>query len=270
MSRAARPHVAMRVIWYAVLVMLYAPLAVVVLYSFNSVNSSAEFVDVSLRWYRALFADDSILSAAWNSAVLALVSSVIATAVGTAMGYGLYAHRDRRLGWLIALIYLPIIMPDIVYGIAQLSFFSRLASATGAFDLGLGTMIIAHVSFQAPFVALLVYSRLVGLDPRLFDACSDLYAGAWQRARFFILPTLQPAIVAGFFLALTLSIDDFVISYFTSGPESVTLPIFIWSAIKRGVSPEINAIATLMIGTVFAAAAITLAFQYVRARRIAS
>ena len=110
-------------------------------------------------------------------------------------------------------------------------------------------------------------ARLVGLDPRLFDACSDLYANAWQRARFFILPTLQPAIVAGFFLALTLSIDDFVISYFTSGPESVTLPIFIWSAIKRGISPEINAIATLMIGTVLAAAAITLAFQYVRHRQ---
>ena len=268
MKRASTLTFGLRGIWYVLLVLLYAPLAVVVLYSFNSVNSSADFVGVSLRWYRALLADDTILSAAWNSGVLALVSSMLATVIGTALGYGMYAHRTRRLGWLIWLIYLPIIMPDIVYGIAQLSFFSRLAAATQIFDLGLGTMIIAHVSFQAPFVALLVYSRLVGLDPRLFDACSDLYANAWQRARFFILPTLQPAIVAGFFLALTLSIDDFVISYFTSGPESVTLPIFIWSAIKRGISPEINAIATLMIGTVLAAAAITLAFQYVRHRRV--
>lgn len=253
--------------WYAVLVFLYAPLAVVVAYSFNGINSAAQFSGVSLRWYVALFSDATILGAAWNSLVLALVSSLVATLIGTALGYGLYAHRARRLGALIWLIYLPIVMPDIVYGISQLSFFTGIAQATGWFRLGLGTMIIAHVSFQAPFVSLLVYSRLVGLDERLFDAASDLYANAWQRACHFVLPTLQPAIVAGFFLSFTLSIDDFVISFFTSGPDSVTLPIFIWSAIKKGISPEINAIATLMIGAVLAAAAITLAFQYVRARR---
>ncbi|RJS93387.1 ABC transporter permease [Salinisphaera sp. Q1T1-3] len=250
------------------LLFLYAPLAVVALYSFNSINSSAVFAGVSLRWYHALLADDTIMNAFYNSVVLALSSSVIATVVGTLLGYGMYTHRERRLGWLIWLVYLPIVMPDIVYGISQMSFFTSISAATGGMlDLGLTTMVIAHVSFQVPFVALLVYSRLVGLDSRLFAACQDLYANAWQRAWYFILPTLRPAIVAAFFLAFTLSIDDFVISFFTAGPESTTLPIFIWSAIKKGVTPEVNAIATLMIGAVFAAAAVALAFQYVRAGR---
>src|SRR5699024_4908081 len=130
---------------------------------------------------------------------------------------------------------------------------------------GLGTMIIAHVSFQVPFVALVIYSRLVGLDDKLFEACHDLYANSFQRAVHFILPTLRPALLAGFFLAFTLSIDDFVISFFTSGPSSTTLPIYIWSAIKKGITPEINATASLVIGSVFAVAIISLAIQYAKA-----
>lgn len=257
----------LRTFWYVMLFFLYAPLAVVALYSFNSINSSAVFAGVSLRWYISLFSNQTILNAFYNSVTLALSSSVIATVVGTLLGYGMYTYRHRRLGWLIWLVYLPIVMPDIVYGISQMSFFTSISNALGLFELGLGTMVIAHVSFQVPFVALLVYSRLVGLDAKLFEACHDLYANGWQRAWYFILPTLRPAIVSAFFLAFTLSIDDFVISFFTSGPESTTLPIFIWSAIKKGITPEVNAIATLMIGVVFAAAAVALAFQYVRAAR---
>lgn len=257
----------LRAFWYVMLFFLYAPLAVVALYSFNSINSSAVFAGVSLRWYAQLFSDEVILNAFYHSLILAIASSVIATVIGTLLGYGMYTYRHRRLGWLIWLVYLPIVMPDIVYGISQMSYFTSISNATGLFDLGLGTMIIAHVSFQVPFVALLIYSRLVGLDPQLFEACHDLYARAWQRAGYFILPTLRPAIVSSFFLAFTLSIDDFVISFFTSGPESTTLPIFIWSAIKKGVTPEVNAIATLIIGAVFAVAAVALAFQYVRAAR---
>lgn len=260
-------HLSVRTFWYVMLFFLYAPLLVVALYSFNSINSSAVFAGVSLRWYIDLFGNQIILNAFYNSLILALVSSIIATVLGTLLGYGMYTYRHRRLGWLIWLVYLPIVMPDIVYGISQMSFFTSISDATGLFELGLSTMVIAHVSFQVPFVALLVYSRLVGLDGALFEACHDLYARGWQRAWYFIVPTLRPAIVSSFFLAFTLSIDDFVISFFTSGPESTTLPIFIWSAIKKGVTPEVNAIATLMIGAVFAAAAIALAFQYVRAAR---
>lgn len=257
----------LRVFWYAVMLFLYAPLAVVVLYSFNSINSPALFSGFSLRWYVELFADQTILHAFYNSLALALTSSIISTVLGTLLGYGMYTYRHRRIAWLVWLIYLPIIMPDIVYGISQMSFFTWMHAAIGLFAPGLNTMIIAHVSFQLPFVALLAYARLVGLDSGLFEACHDLYAGAWQRAWYFLLPILRPAIVSSFFLAFTLSIDDFVISFFTSGPDSVTLPIYIWSAIRKGISPEINAMATLMIGAVFAAAALALAFQYVRGAR---
>ncbi|HET7315624.1 ABC transporter permease [Salinisphaera sp.] len=260
-------HRGLRAFWYVVLFFLYAPLAVVALYSFNSINSSAVFAGVSLRWYAELFSDQIILHIVYNSLTLAITSSVIATVIGTLLGYGMYTYRHRRLGWLVWVIYLPIVMPDIVYGISQMTFFTSISSATGLFDLGLGTMIIAHISFQVPFVALLIYSRLVGLDAQLFEACHDLYAKGWQRAWYFIVPTLRPAIVSGFFLAFTLSIDDFVISFFTSGPESTTLPIFIWSAIKKGITPEVNAIATLIIGAVFAAAVVALAFTYVRSAR---
>jgi spermidine/putrescine transport system permease protein len=158
-------------------------------------------------------------------------------------------------------------MPDIVYGISEMTFFITIHDLTGLLEPGLGTMIIAHVSFQVPFVALLVYSRLVGLDPTLFEATQDLYATPLQRAWHFILPVLRPAVISAFFLAFTLSIDDFVISFFTAGPESTTLPIFIWSAIKKGITPEINAISTLMILAVFTAAVISFAIQRVRPAR---
>jgi spermidine/putrescine transport system permease protein len=234
------------------------------LYSFNEANTPTHLTHFSFKWYNELFADNIVLGAFKDSLILAITSSFIATILGTMLGYGMYRHRNRRLGWLIWIIYLPIVTPDIIYGISQMSFFTRMHKMFGILSPGLGTMTIAHVSFQIPFVALLIYSRLVGLDPRLFDACHDLYANAIQRARFFILPTLKPAILAGFFLAFTLSIDDFVISFFTAGPESTTLPIYIWSAIKKGITPEVNAAATVLIGAVFAAAIVMLAFQYVR------
>lgn len=264
MRQRTRLQRALRAFWYAVLVFLYAPLAVVVFFSFNAANSSAAFAGFSLRWYGRLFGNEQIVSAAWNSLVLAVTSSLIATALGAALGYGMYRHRHLRLGWLIWLVYLPIVMPDIVFGISEMTFFVTVSELIGLLGPGLGIMIIAHVTFQIPFVALLVYSRLVGLDVSLFEAVRDLYASPLQRAWHFILPTVRPALVAGFFLAFTLSIDDFVISFFTAGPESATLPIFIWSAIKKGVTPEINAISTLMILAVLAAALVVLAAQRVR------
>lgn len=234
--------------WWAAMVFFYLPLIIVVIFSFNSINSATHFASFSLRWYRQLLGNEQIIAALRNSLMLAVGSSCLALVLGTLLGYGLYRHRGKRIGWLIALIYLPIVMPDVVFGIADMSFFVRLNSWTGLFAPGLTTMLLAHVTFQIPFVALLIYSRFVGLDPTLFDAAKDLYANPWKRMQLFILPSLKPSLVAGFFLAFTLSFDDFVISFFTSGPESVTLPIYIWGAIRRGVSPEINAIGALMIG----------------------
>lgn len=247
--------------WWATIFFLYLPLVVVMLFSFNASNSAANFTGFSLRWYTRLLGNEQIISAFWNSLVLASVSSVVALAIGSLIGYGMYRHRHRKLGWLIVLIYLPIVLPDIVFGISEMAFFVSIHRYTGLFQPGLGTMIIAHVTFQIPFVALIVYSRLVGLDATLFEAAKDLYATPFKRAVHFLMPTLKPALISAFFLSFTLSIDDFVISFFTAGPESATLPIYIWGAIKKGVSPEINAIATLMIGAVAIAAVLSLMFN---------
>ncbi|WP_304525253.1 ABC transporter permease [Halomonas sp. I5-271120] len=251
-------HRGLRVFWWLTLVFLYLPLAVVVLYSFNASNSAAHFTGVSLRWYHRLMGNEALLTALGNSLLLAVVSSLIALLLGTLIGYGMFHHRWRRLGWLVVLIYLPLVLPDIVFGIAEMAFFVQVERLTGWLSPGLGTMVIAHVSFQIPFVALIVYSRLVGLDPSLFEAAKDLYASPWQRARHFLVPTLRPALISGAFLSFTLSLDDFVISFFTAGPESATLPIYIWGAIRKGVSPEINAIATLMIAAVVLVAVASL------------
>ncbi|MBB3143188.1 ABC transporter permease [Halomonas organivorans] len=254
-------HRGLTAFWWLTLAFLYLPLAVVVLYSFNSANSSAHFVDFSLRWYHRLLGNEEILSAFGNSLVLAITSSVIALVVGCVFGYGMYRHRHRKLGWLIVLIYLPIVLPDIVFGISEMAFFVQIHDWTGLLQPGLSTMIIAHVTFQIPFVALIVYSRFVGLDPTLFEAAKDLYATPVKRVVHFMLPTIKPALISAFFLSFTLSVDDFVISFFTAGPESATLPIYIWGAIKKGVSPEINAIAALMIAAVAIAAILSLAFS---------
>jgi spermidine/putrescine transport system permease protein len=247
--------------WWLTLAFLYVPLAVVVLFSFNAANSAATFTGVSLRWYRRLLGNEEILSAFANSMVLAIVSSAIALVIGCLIGYGMYRHRHRKLGWLIVLIYLPIVLPDIVFGISEMAFFVQVHRLTGLLQPGLTTMIIAHVTFQIPFVALIVYSRFVGLDPTLFEAAKDLYATPVKRVVHFMLPTIKPALISAFFLSFTLSVDDFVISFFTAGPESATLPIYIWGAIKKGVSPEINAIAALMILAVAIAAVISLMFS---------
>ncbi len=249
---------ALRVFWLLLMVFLYAPLVVVVLFSFNSINSSARFAGFSLEWYQRLFSNDVILSALANTALLAVMSTLIAVVIGALLGYGLYRYRARRMAWLIWLIYLPVIMPDIVFGISEMTFFITLERLFGVLSPGLGTMVIAHVTFQVPFVALLIHARLLALDPQLFEAAQDLYARPWQRLRFFLVPVLWPAIMASVLLALTLSIDDFVISFFTAGPDSTTLPIYVWSAIKKGITPEVNAIATLMIGSVFVVALISL------------
>ncbi|ANF57482.1 ABC transporter permease [Halotalea alkalilenta] len=264
--RRRRVHPGFALFWWLTIAFLYLPLAVVVLFSFNEINSAANFAGFSLRWYQRLLGNQQIIDAFYNSMVLALVSSLIALVLGALMGYGLYRHRGRRLGWLIALIYLPIVMPDVVFGISEMAFFVRFNALTGWLRPGMTTMIIAHVTFQLPFVALVVYSRFVGLDASLFDAAKDLYASPWKRAVYFIIPAIKPALVAGFFLAFTLSFDDFVISFFTSGPESATLPIYIWGAIRRGISPEINAIGALMIFAVMIAALVSLAFT-LRSRR---
>ena len=253
-----------------VYLLLYAPLTLIAIYSFAAAPGET---GASLHWYRSLLHAPEVLAAFRRSLTLALGSSIPGTMLGTLMGFGLSRFRARaRSGFAQALpsliIYTPIIMPSLVFGIADLIFFNLLHGATGLFAAGLLTMAIAHVTFQAPYVALVVFARMSGLDPNLFEASHDLYANGWQSFFHLTVPVIRPAIIGGFLLAFTLSIDDFTISYFTAGPGSTTLPIYIYSAIaRRGISPDINALATLMIASVIGVGLLHYLFTRQRERR---
>jgi spermidine/putrescine transport system permease protein len=242
---------------WPVYALLYTPLALVAYYSFAPAPNG---LGHSLHAYGILFHDGVAFVALQRSLVLAVGSATVSTALGTLLGYGLCRFRaPGGSGFFASLpslvIYTPIIMPSLVFGISELIFFNFIHGATGLLGAGLLTMVIAHITFQVPYVALTVFARLSGLDPNLFEASQDLYANGVKSFLYLTVPVVRPAIIGGFLLGITLSIDDFTISFFTSGPGSVTLPIYIYSSIARkGLSPEINALGTLMIGTIIALA----------------
>lgn len=242
---------------------LYAPLGVVIVFSFNEARHGVSWQGFTLDWYRALFADALARRAVRTTLVLAGASTLLATGLGTALAWGLHQMEGRlRERWRRVLL-APIFVPDIVLAAALLLFFWLVRSGLGLFEPGLGTMIPAHVTFQIPFVTLVVGARLAGMDPRLVEAARDLGASRWQAFRHVTLPLLGPGVLAGALLAFTLSLDDFVVSFFTSGPGTTTLPILIYASVKRGLSPEINALATLLV---LASVATTLAVVLLRRR----
>lgn len=255
---------------WPVYVLLYTPLAMVAWYSMAPAPNMAGH---SLHAYNVLFHDGAVGSALRRSIILALVSSAVSTALGTLLGYGLCRFRPQNAKGFLShvpslIIYTPIIMPGLVFGIAELIFFNFVSSTTGLLSVGLGTMVIAHITFQVPYVTLTVFARLSGLDPNLFEASHDLYANGLKSFFHLVLPVVQPAVLGGFLLGITLSIDDFTISFFTSGPGSVTLPLYIYGAIARkGISPEINALGTMMISVVILLAFVNFFFSLYRDRR---
>ena len=226
---------------------LYLPIGVVILYSFNRARHGGPWTGFTTAWYARLLDSPDKLLAARNTLVVGVISTAVSTVLGTLLGYGLtrYWFPGRRLfAWLM---YLPVVIPDIVMAVALLTFYSLLRQSMGWFELGLTTMIIAHITFQIPFVAIVVRSRLAGIDPAIEEAARDLGASTWQAFLHVTLPLAIPGILAGAALAFTLSIDDFVISFFTTGPGATTLPILIYSSVKRGITPDINALSTLII-----------------------
>jgi ABC-type spermidine/putrescine transport system permease subunit II/spermidine/putrescine-binding protein len=228
-------------------VFLYAPITVVALYSFNARRYGMVWSGFTTEWYRQLLRSPEKILAAENTIVLAITSTAVSTVLGTMLGYGLsrYAFPGKKLfAWLM---YIPVVIPDIVMAVAMLLFFSLLRGWIGLFELGLPTMILAHITFQIPFVAIVVRSRMAGMDPAIEEAARDLGADGWQTFRHVTLPMITPGVVAGALLAFTLSLDDFVVSFFTAGPGSTTLPILIYSSVKRGITPDINALSTLIV-----------------------
>jgi len=226
---------------------LYAPIAVVVVYSFNSARYGGPWRGFTLRWYATLFDNPEKLAAAWNTLELGVVSTLLSTLLGTGLGYGLSRYRfpgKKLFSWLM---YIPVVIPDIVMAVAMLMFYAVVRETMGLLSLGMATMILAHVTFQIPFVAIVVRSRMVGMDQAIEEAAHDLGASSLQTFVHVTLPMILPAVVAGAALAFTLSIDDFVVSFFTTGPGATTLPILIYSSVKRGITPDINALSTLIV-----------------------
>jgi spermidine/putrescine transport system permease protein len=228
-------------------VFLYAPILVVITYSFNSAKRGGPWRGFTTEWYGTLLNSPEKLAAVRNTLILALASTAVSTVLGTLLGYGLSRHSfpgKRLFAWLM---YIPVVLPDIVAAVAMLMFFSMLRNLLGLFELGLSTMIIAHITFQTPFIGIIVRSRLADMDPAMEEAAHDLGADAWQTFRHVTLPLMMPGVFAGAALAFTMSIDDFVVSFFTAGPGSTTLPILIYSSVKRGITPDINALSTLIV-----------------------
>lgn len=219
---------------------LYVPLAVVVLYSFNDSRLNAEWVGFTLAWYRLLAHDEQMLAAALNSLVIATVSSFVSTVLGTLAGLALHRYPRRRL--LPFLVLAPIALPEVLQGVSLLVFFVMVN-----LTLGLVSIVLAHIAFSIGFVAVVVRARLHAMDESLVEAARDLGATPWVAFRRVTLPLLAPGIVAGALLAFTLSIDDFVITFFTAGAGTTTLPLQIYSMIRIAVTPEVNAVSSLLM-----------------------
>jgi spermidine/putrescine transport system permease protein len=218
---------------------LYAPLAIVVLYSFNDSRLNAQWVGFTLDWYRKLFHNDEMLGAAWNSLLIGVIASAVSTLLGTMAGYAMYRFKLRLLPILVVA---PIAIPEILTGVSLLIFFVAID-----LTLGLTSIILAHISFCVGFVAIVVRARLAGMDESLVEAARDLGATPFEAFRLVTLPLIMPGVIAGALMAFTLSIDDFVITYFTAGAGALTLPLEIYTMVKISVTPEVNAISTLLM-----------------------
>ncbi len=235
-----KARLGLRVAALLVYLFLYLPLAVVVVYSFNDSRLNAEWVGFTWRWYQVLLADEEMLQAAFNSVLIALGASLVATVLGTMAGLAMHRYRLRVLPILVIT---PVAMPEILLGVSLLLFFIQVLHLT----LGLVSVLIAHITFCVGFVAIVVRARLAGMDESVFEAARDLGATPWQVFRRVTLPLILPAVIAGALMSFTLSIDDFVITFFTAGVGVSTLPLQIYSMIKIAVTPEVNAVSTLLM-----------------------
>lgn len=228
---------------------LYLPLVAVAVFSVNATRYGLVWRGFTLDWYIKLFNNEFILEAAWNTLVLAVVSTIVATVLGTILAIGMdrFPWGRKANTFLDLVLHIPVVIPDIILAAALVVAFGLLRFASSVFEPGLFNMIIGHITFQISFVALVVRSRLVGIGRDVEEAARDLFASTPYLLWRVTLPLLLPGIVAGAMLAFTLSLDDFVISFFTAGPDSVTLPLFIFAAVRRGVTPQIHALSTLVV-----------------------
>lgn len=223
-------------------VFLYAPLAVVVVYSFNRGPIVSRWEGFSLVWYREVLERDDVRAAVWTSLRVAVAASAVGTVLAMLAALGLVAMLRRNSSLAVGFLSTPLLIPEIVTAVGTLSFFVLLD-----FERGMTTLVLAHTAFCIPFALLPIRARLAELDPAVFEAASDLGASGITLFRRVTLPLLVPGIVSGGLLAFIISLDDYLISAFVAGPTSTTLPIFLFGLIRRGASPLINAVSTLLL-----------------------
>ena len=230
---------------FAVLIyaFLFAPIVVLILFSFNNSRRTFVWKGFTLDWYPALFQNSDLLDALRVTMVVAVVAVIVSTILGSLLGLGLARLRFRGSGATETLLLLPMVTPEIIMGISLLIFFFQLFGGVGS----IGQISIAHITFCISYVAVTVRARAAGMDPKLEEAARDLGASAWGAFRYVTVPLILPAVIAGAMLAFALSFDDLVVTSFNAGVGSTTLPIFIYSSIKFGVTPQINAISTIIV-----------------------
>lgn len=228
---------------------LYAPLGVLVAMSFNDSRRTVRWEGFTLRWYARVFEDAELVQALVNSLTIAALSTLISLLLGTLAALALWRLRFPGQGVVAGAFSLPIVVPEICMGVAMLIFFSRVLPWPQElpWPLSLGAIVIAHVSFSFPFVAVVVRARLESFDRAQEEAARDLGASPWRALVDVVLPHLRPALLAGALLAFTLSLDDFIITFFTAGPDTVTFPVKVYSMVRFSVSPKVNAISTLLL-----------------------
>lgn len=233
---------------YACLVytFLYLPILIVVVFSFNTSRLNIRFEGFTLDWYAKMFDNAQLMQAFANTLIVAFSSTVISVIIGTLCAVGLHKFEFKLKRLISSSLYIPIVIPELVFAIAMLIFFSSFN-----IKMGMATLIISHVTFSMPFVVITVRARLAGFDYSIEEAAHDLGANDFHTFMRVTLPMIAPGVISGGMLALTISLDDVVVSYFTAGPDSKTLPLKILGMVKKGISPDYNALSTLMIvGTV--------------------
>lgn len=276
-----------------VYIFLYAPIIVLILFSFNASRANITFegfiptfsertvMDGSVvkaspcgpfHWFCELAKDDDVIEAAGNTLTIALVSTLVSTIIGTMAALALQRYEFKLKPFSQLSLYIPIVIPEIVMGIGILTLFSQLfgvinnglgLSGDSRLSMGISTVIVSHIAFSVPFVTLVVQARLQGFDKSYEEAAMDLGANEWTTFRRVTFPMILPGVLSGGLLAFTLSLDDFVITFFTNGPGSTTLPIYVYGLLRRIITPQVNALSTVWILTIFSA---VLLLQWMQSR----
>ena len=237
-----RNHPLLGVHSFLMMAFIYVPIIMIIIFSFNNTRLSGSWEGFTFDWYVSLFDNRHVMEALVNSLTVAVISTILSTVLGTLAALSLRKLGRKGRSGMNGLLYLPVVIPDIIMGLSLLVLFTQLDVSPGK-----TTIIIAHITFSLSYVYVVVSARLANMGKQLEEAAFDLGASRWQTFRHVTLPQISPGIIAGALIAFTLSLDDFMVSFFVAGPSSTTLPIYIYAQVKRGISPEINALCTLLI-----------------------